>query len=916
MEHHPLPDKVKEISSAESLKSLNKAAEEMRGRLAAYQAMLARESETFPSEVIEGLQKLNDSLYKIQISAEEIENQHRKLEALSEIGNVINSSIDLKIVLNEVMDTIIRLTKAERGFLMLRNTQGDMDIVIARNWDRTSVEESAYEISTTIVNQVVEKGEPVVTTNAQIDPRFSEQDSIVAHNLRSILCFPLLLKGNLLGVIYTDDRIRAGMFEQTDLSLLSAFANQAAVALDNARLYSEATRRAEEAHALITTARSISSSLDFETVLNLIAEQARTLLHADASRIHLLDPEGTTLRCLVALDPLAEIILPIVLKVGEGLTGHVAKTGKALVVNDPSSHPKRVHIPGTPEDDPECLALAPLRMRSRTMGVMTVRRLGLDRPFSQTELDLLDAFSVQAAVAIENAHLYGQIQSQAMRLENEVFARTQDLALSEARYRALVETSLAGIFQVDVDGRVVYTNQAFTNLINISNKDLLGREVWNAISMSKDQKEKMRNRFQKRMEGKRPAREVYEIELLSPEGGSIPCLLAESLITDVGQRPQGVTGLFIDISERKALEAALRAERDRLDAILANVGDAVMVTDAERRIEYVNPAWERLNGYSSEEAISETPRLVHSGLNPPNQYEDMWQTLSKGEVWRGELINRRKNDSTYHGAITIQPILDDAGEIINFVGVQHDISALKEIDRLKSQFVSDVSHELRTPLTNIRLYLDLLHQTQEEIKVARYLETLSRESNRLSHLIDDLLSLSRLEAGAMEFVPSAVDINKLLSALVKDRHELAARQGLELILDIHPDLPPALGDRRLLSQVFTNLLTNAMNYTPREGKITLRTQSETVGNENWVTAIVEDTGIGIPTDEQPLIFGRFYRGHASRNTGAPGTGLGLAICKEIIELSNGSISVESRLDQGTSFTIRLPVSPNDLEKDR
>jgi two-component system phosphate regulon sensor histidine kinase PhoR len=227
-----------------------------------------------------------------------------------------------------------------------------------------------------------------------------------------------------------------------------------------------------------------------------------------------------------------------------------------------------------------------------------------------------------------------------------------------------------------------------------------------------------------------------------------------------------------------------------------------------------------------------------------------------------------------------------------------------------------VSHELRTPLTNIRLYLDLLHQTQEEVKVARYLETLSRESNRLSHLIDDLLSLSRLEAGAMEFVPSAVDINKLLSALVKDRQELAARQGLKLILDIHPNLPPALGDRRLLSQVFTNLLTNAMNYTPREGKITLHTRSETDGDADWVITIVEDTGIGIPPDEQPLIFGRFYRGHASRETGAPGTGLGLAICKEIVELSQGDISVESNLDQGTSFTIRLPVAPNDLDRDR
>ena len=912
MERIRLSDRI-ETSSSETLKRLNVAAEEMQGKLAAYQSMLARDIKSFPSEIIESLRELNTSLQELRKSAQLIEQENRKLEALSEIGSVINSSIDLSIVLNTVMDTIIHLTGAERGFLMLRNKQGEMGIVLARNWDRTTVDASDYEVSSTIVSQVAETGEPIITANAQIDPRFTGKESIVAHKLRSILCIPLLLKGKLLGVIYTDDRVHTGMFEQPDLSVVTAFANQAAVALDNARLYSEATRRAEEAHALITTARSISSSLDYETVLNLIAEQARTLLHADASRIHLLGPEGTTLHCLVALDPLAETILPLKLKVGEGLTGYVAKTGNPLVVNDPSSHPQGVLIPGTPEEDPECLAFAPLRMRSRTMGVMTVRRLGLQRPFSQSELDLLDAFAVQAAVAIENAHLYGQIQSQAMRLENEVSARTQDLALSEARYRALVETSVAGIFQADVDGRIVYTNQAFANLINVSPKKLLGKELWTAISISDDLRSEMQDRFAKRMKGKLPPREVYEIELVFPNARSIPCLLAESLITDIGGVPQGVTGLFLDISERKELEAALGAERDRLNAILANVGDAVMVTDATSRIEYVNPAWERLNGYSAEEAISQTPRLVHSGLNPPSQYEEMWQIITKGKTWRGELINRRKNNSTYHGAITIQPIHDDSGKIINFVAVQHDISALKEIDRLKSQFVSDVSHELRTPLTNIRLYLDLLQQTQEHGKVGRYLETLSRESDRLSQLIDDLLSLSRLEAGAMEFVPTAVNINKLIGALVNDRHELAARQGLELILDTHPELPPALGDQRLFSQVFTNLLTNAMNYTPREGSITLRTRLETDGDDRWVTTLIEDTGIGISADELPLIFGRFFRGHASRDTGAPGTGLGLAICKEIIELSNGSIAVESELGRGSRFTVRLPVAPPDLE---
>jgi len=906
-----LPDVNTKSPPDERLVRLEQAAEEMRGRLAAYQAVLARDNESLPAGVIDGLQELSETLYQIQDQAKSIEDERRKLDALGKIGHVINSSLDLETVLNEVMDTIIRLTSAERGFLMLRNRQGDMDIVIARNWYRTSVKPEDYEISSSVVKEVVKSGETVLTTNAQIDPRFSGQDSIVAHNLRSILCVPLKVRGTMMGVIYTDDRVRAGMFAEPDHSLLIAFADQAAVALDNARLFTEATQRAEEAYALITTSRSISSSLEIDTVLNVIAEQAKNLLHADASRIHLLDQKDKTLRCLVALDPLAEVIMSFEVKLGEGLTGHVAKTGRPLIVNDPSSHPKNTHIPGAPEEDPGCLAFAPLRMRSRTIGVMTVRRLGQDRPFTPAELDILDAFAVQAAIAIENANLFGQIQSQAARLEDEVAERTQDLALSEARYRALVETSVAGIFQADVDGRIVYTNQAFASLLNVSPNTLLGQEIWTAIGMAEEEQPAMKKRYRERMKGKRSAKEVYEIEMISPDGGRIPCLLAISLIADGGGMAQGATGLFLDISARKALEAALGAERDRLDAILSNVGDAVMVTDAERCIEYVNPAWERLNGYTAEEAISQSPRLVHSGLNSPDQYEDMWQTLRSGQIWRGELINRRKDETTYHGVITIQPILNEAGRIINFVGVQHDISALKEIDRLKSQFVSDVSHELRTPLTNIRLYLDLLHQTEDQTKESRYLETLSRESDRLAHLIDDLLDLSRLEAGATKFTPSSVDLNKLLSALVDDRQELAARQGLKLIIATDPKLPPALSDEQLLTQVFTNLLTNAMNYTPRGGEITLRTL---VGSEDeWVIAVVEDTGIGIAPEEQPLIFGRFYRGQASRTTGTPGTGLGLAICKEIITLNQGHISVESEPGKGTRIIVQLPVAPPNMK---
>jgi len=335
----------------------------------------------------------------------------------------------------------------------------------------------------------------------------------------------------------------------------------------------------------------------------------------------------------------------------------------------------------------------------------------------------------------------------------------------------------------------------------------------------------------------------------------------------------------------------------------------VVVTDPAGRIEYVNPAWERLSGFSAEEATGQEARLrlMDGSGQPGDSTGDLWATLKSGRTWRGQVVSRRKDGTQYDAAVTVAPIEDEQHHVVNLVGVEVDISALMELDRMKSQFVSDVSHELRTPLTNIRLYLDLLGAAADEDRQHRYLETLRRESERLTNLIDDLLSLSRLEAGTIAFNPRPTDLNALLAALVEDRRALAGSRGLSLGLDPEARLPQVMGDERLLGQVFTNLLTNAMNYTQSGGRIMLRTRTRQAGDSPWVIVEVEDTGLGISYEEQTQLFRRFFRGKASRDTKAPGTGLGLAICKEIIDRHGGRVSVESegRPGQGTRFTVWL-----------
>jgi len=199
---------------------------------------LINEKVKLPSASLEELNKLETVLAEMSKKMGVFETEHSNLLALAGIGQVVNSTLELDAVLQIVMDTIVRLTRAERGFLMLRDEHNEMTTRIARNWEKESINPNEFAISRTIMQKVIDTGEPVLTTNAQEDPRFGGQESVVAYSLRSILCVPLKVKNELIGLIYADNRIRSGIFTENARDLLTAFANQAAVAIDNARLFS------------------------------------------------------------------------------------------------------------------------------------------------------------------------------------------------------------------------------------------------------------------------------------------------------------------------------------------------------------------------------------------------------------------------------------------------------------------------------------------------------------------------------------------------------------------------------------------------------------------------------------------------------------------------------------------------------
>ncbi|HEC33381.1 MAG TPA: GAF domain-containing protein, partial [Chloroflexi bacterium] len=308
--------------------------------------------------------------------------QGAELATLYEISQVLNSSLDLSETLKLVMDSLIHLTGAERGCLVLLDEEGNLEIRAAQNFDQKSVDASDLELSHTVVHKAVEGGQAVLTTNAQLDPRFSGQESVIGYQLRSIICVPLHVRGRVIGALYLDNRIRAGVFSDADLPMLTAFANQAAVAIENARLYTMTDQalaaRVEELTTLQQIDRELNASLDFERVLDLTLSWALRATGAKEGALSILDDEGdvhTIVRagdqCLVALG--SDVV-------------RVAMTSRGPVVIGSGQ------------------MLVPIRCKERVVGLLDLRYNG-SGTFQPDHVQLVSRLADHAAVAIENARL-------------------------------------------------------------------------------------------------------------------------------------------------------------------------------------------------------------------------------------------------------------------------------------------------------------------------------------------------------------------------------------------------------------------------------------------------------------------------------------------------------------------------------
>lgn len=348
--------------------------------------------------------------------------------------------------------------------------------------------------------------------------------------------------------------------------------------------------------------------------------------------------------------------------------------------------------------------------------------------------------------------------------------------------------------------------------------------------------------------------------------------------------------------------AELHSAKERSEAILASVGEGVIVTDLEGRIQTVNEAYERQSGYAAQELLGKTIWSFYEIEDQSDIQDQVKASLEEHLTWNREQTGRRRNGVRYDVQLTLSPLRTPTGEIFGYVGSQRDITRQKELDRLKDLFVSDVSHELRTPTTNIGLYLELLEAASPD-RQPGYLQVLKEQTQLLIKLVEDILDLSRLASGKVRQVEySDINFNHLVQEVVTAHIPLASSSGLALKFQPSEGEPMVRGEPSQLARVVTNLVYNALNYT-LSGGVAVRVEQR----DNQVCLDVLDTGIGIDEEDLPHIFERFYRGRRVRQTKKHGTGLGLAIVKEIVDLHGGMVRISSEVGRGSSFTVELPA---------
>jgi PAS domain S-box-containing protein len=511
-----------------------------------------------------------------------------------------------------------------------------------------------------------------------------------------------------------------------------------------------------------------------------------------------------------------------------------------------------------------------------------------------------------AELATANTSLRAEI---AERQRTEIALRHTNDTL-----QALVTASPRAILMLDLEGNVKIWNPAAERIFGWTETEVIDRP--SPIRLD-DPLEDFTTLQSSVLQGKTYAR--VELRRHRKDGTAIDIIFSAAPLPDTNGQVSGIVAVIADITEQKQSAEQLRL----LQSVVVNTNDAVIITEAEPieepgpRILYVNEAFTRITGYTPDEVLGKTPRILRGPKTDSAELDKIRTALGRWESVTVEVINYRKNGSEFWNEFNLVPVADAKGHYTHWIAVQRDTTARKradeirlalererELSALKTRFFSMASHEFRTPLSTALAAAQVLENSQDEWnnteKRLRNLLRIQSSVKNMVQLLDDILTINRAEAGNLTFSPKPLDLEGYCRQFAEEMR-LSADPQHRLIFSCQGKSTPVCLDEKLLHSILANLLSNAIKYSPQGGQVSLTLEFQS----NTVTLTVQDQGIEIPPEDQKQLFEPFHRGKNVR--ALPGTGLGLVVVKKCVDLHQGTIDITTEIGMGTTCLVTLPL---------
>jgi len=739
----------------------------------------------------------------------------------------------------------------------------------------------------------------------------------------------LLLQVSAAPLLGPDGTFRGSLSVVTDIT-------------DKRQAENDLKRQLDELLTLQKVANAAAESLQEDRIIERITDIIAGAFYPDHVGVLLLDETLGGLRVHRSYHGIPDLNFDDIIPLGAGITGRVAQDQRTLRVPDVLEYPGfRLSTPAIRSE-----LCVPIISGGNVLGVVNAEstRVGF---FTEHDERLMQTIADLLATGIENARLFGLADEQrklAEALRSAAMATNSTLDFNEVLDRILtslipvVPHDCANIMTLALDGQTlrIIASQGYENY-GISKGRM--KSIQFKLQESPHLLEMLGTRAPtiipdvaaadgwSTVEGMDWIRSYLCAPIVS-EGTVIGFVNldssqldffteqhAERLVTFASQAAIAIENatlyqelerhsVFLEQAVAEATED-LRESRDRIETILANSPDAILLLSPNGTIELCNQALTQLFGFTPDEIVGQPLCLLTTREVKEQCNRLLQQVVHQARTFRLETTGARSDGSEFDIDLALAPV--QRGEAVSGIVCSiRDITELKQVARMKDAFVSNVSHELRTPITSLKLNHSLLRMNPQNGVV--YLDRLDREIARLNLLIEDLLRLSRFEQGAVELDFRPVDLNAIAREYATDRMVISNDRQLSLFFEPQAESIPVRGDAGLIGQALSVLITNALNYTPAGGQIIVETPSRREDGRLWSGIIVRDTGAGISNEDLPFIFDRFYRGTAGLTSGAPGTGLGLAIAQQIMKQHGGKIEAANNKGKkaGARFTLWFP----------